>query len=250
MSVSLLEAIRSRAVVMDGAMGTRLRSRGLDFAVESPSGWCVTRPGDVRAVHREYVEAGAEVLVTNTFLAADADTRIAGVELARAEAGPGRFVLLDIGPVRGLPETASEARATLADLPPIDGVLLETFSDPVALTIAEAFAGCGVPVLLSLTFRGDGGRLRSQSGEGPEFFARFAASAGVAVLGVNCGREVSPEAFVEVLRCYREHTELPLLARPNSDGLPTAKALRDAGAVLIGGCCGTGPEWVREVAAL
>jgi len=244
----MMNAVRTgRVIVMDGAMGTQLQARGLDFARESTCDWNFSHPDDVRAVHRSYVEAGAEVLVTNTFLATDTETRQRGIELARAELPSGGWLLLDIGPTRGLPRSAIEARAALADLPPFDGILLETFSDVEALTIAEAFAGCDVPVVLSITFRRINGVIRSFDDNEPEFFARHAKDSGVSILGVNCGRDMSIDAVAEVVRRYRTTTDLPLMARPNVEAFA---GLIEAGATLIGGCCGTTPDFIRRISHL
>jgi 5-methyltetrahydrofolate--homocysteine methyltransferase len=258
-----------RVVLMDGAMGTELRRAGLP---ETACGelWNLTEPGRVAAIHRDYVAAGASCLLTNTFQANPAALARHGLEgqleavvrsgvaLAREAAGPGRFVLGDVGP-------GMEPGPALAAFRGVDALLLETFSDlPAALIDAcrTRFAGEEVPVLVSLTYRRlPSGELRTFGGESPEHHARLARARGVAALGVNCGRDIGLEEVVEIVRRYRGETDLPLFARPNAGtpvrgrggwahprtpaemaaGLPAVLA---AGAVLVGGCCGTTPAHV------
>jgi methionine synthase I (cobalamin-dependent) len=276
------EALASgRPLPLDGAMGTELFRAGLRPG-ECHELWNVTRPEAVRAIHEAYARAGASCLLTNTFQANPAalgrhglagrlaELQGAGVALARAAGGPGSFVLGDVGPlVVASGEDADPAlvRQTVAGLLGADALLLETWSSPQALAAAAAAAGCGLPVLLSLTYRrGDRG-LETFSGHAPGWFAERARAAGVAALGVNCGRDVGPDELLEVVRRYRERTDLPLLVRPNA-GTPAEEGgswvyprspaalaerlpeLLAAGATLVGGCCGTTPEHVAAFAAV
>ncbi len=276
-----LQALQSGAVLMDGAMGTELQKLGRGPG-ECGELWNLTRPDAVRSVSEAYAAAGAAYLLTNTFQANPVALERfgererlkaicrAGVELARAAAGPGRFVVADVGPVMdagGEEFVGSEAlREAVRPLAGADGVLLETWSSPAALDAADRLAAWPetrrLPVILSLTYRRHfDGQLLTQSGHAPEWFARRVRDHGVAVLGVNCGRDVGPDQVVEILKRYREETDLPLLARPNA-GTPAevegrwvypltpeglASRVTDfvaAGAALIGGCCGVGPEHI------
>jgi len=277
-----LQALCSgRLLLMDGAMGTELLRAGL------PSGscgeeWNLTHPDRVLVVHRAYRQAGAEVLLTNTFQAnppalarhglADRlpDIAEAAVRLARQAAGPHAFVLGDIGPILGPEECVEFAdrrqlHTVLTALEGVDGFLLETCSSPQALAAIEyALRGHpeagAVPLLLSLTYRRDAaGRLTTFSGHGPATFARHAFRHGVAGLGVNCGRDIGPKEILEIIHCYRQETDVPLFARPNAgppDRLlaPAEMAAQlepvmRAGVAMIGGCCGTTPEHIRYLAA-
>jgi 5-methyltetrahydrofolate--homocysteine methyltransferase len=264
-------------LLMDGALGTQLQERGLNPG-ECAGLWNLTRPREVRAIHRAYREAGARCLLVNTFLCnpidlarhglADRldDINAAGLELARQAAGRDGFVLADIGPILepGKPEFADRRALarTVASLSGADGYLFETCSGPESLAAVEyVLHRCpqieSAPVLLSLTYlRDPSGRLVTRSGHGPETYARHAARHGVAVLGVNCGREIDLDAVLEIVRRYRGETDLPLLVRPNA-GTPNqvegrwvyprgpaemaarVPELLDAGVRLIGGCCGT-----------
>lgn len=209
---------------------------------------------------------------------------IAGVRLARAAAGSDGFVLGDIGPLlisdtdQEFSDWADLARTAAAFLDPsarqagVDGLLLETCSTPRALSAVEflrrrVLEDEDLPVLLSLAYRRQpDGTLLTQSGHTPETFARHAARHGVAALGVNCGRDVALSDVIAIVRRYRQATDLPLFARPNA-GMPQEVAghltypltpalmaerlpeLLEAGAVMVGGCCGTTPAHIAAFRA-
>jgi 5-methyltetrahydrofolate--homocysteine methyltransferase len=280
----ILASLRSgRVLLMDGAMGTELQRAGLQPGACAEL-WDVTHAGRVRAVHDRYVQAGAEVLLTNTFQANPPQLARFGLAdrleeinrralwLARRAAGRQRFILADIGPIVE-PHTAVEFAdfkvlgRLLSSLEGADGVLLETCSSPRALAamryafhrIPEAE---DIPLLLSLSYRRDpNGALVSLSGHTPETFARHAEAHGVAALGVNCGRDIGLDEVIEIVRRYRQATELPLFARPNA-GTPVQEGsnwhyplsaetfaarlpeLLEAGVCMIGGCCGTTPDHI------
>jgi 5-methyltetrahydrofolate--homocysteine methyltransferase len=272
---TFLEALRGgRVLLMDGAMGTELQRAGIG-PNECYERWNLTHPEKVRAIHQAYADAGAECLLTNTFQAnSQALARHglkeqfvpiaqAGIDLARAVAGPDRFVLLDVGPVEmRLIKTLEMVKAARG----ADAVLLETWS---ALDMAANFLrsaslwGLGLPVLVSFTFwrPPSGIELRTFNNCTPEACARMAHRRGAAALGVNCGRDLGMEDVAEVLRRYRAVTDLPLFARPNAGTprrtesgwmypqTPAAMAARlpellAAGATMVGGCCGTTPETI------
>jgi 5-methyltetrahydrofolate--homocysteine methyltransferase len=274
-----LDALHSgRVLLMDGAMGTELQRAGLAPG-ECGALWNLTHPGRVRAVHQAYVDAGAEVLLTNTFQADPASLARhdlegkwesicrAGVDLARAVAGLGRWVLASVGPSEFLKEP-QELPRYLSALVGVDGVLVETCSDLEPLVrILKAMARLNradpVPVLTSLTYlRARDGTVATINRQTPGEIARRADSyTGHRALGVNCGREIAMRHVVEVIHAYRDNTSLPLFARPNA-GTPrkvrsrwiyprTAKAmtswlpeLLEAGVSMVGGCCGTTPAHV------
>jgi 5-methyltetrahydrofolate--homocysteine methyltransferase len=273
-----LSALHSgQVLLMDGAMGTELQRAGLRPG-ECGELWNLSKPDQVRSVHQAYVDAGAECLLTNTFQAnpvtlakrghADEIDLIihAALRLAREAAGAERFVLADIGPF------ASEWRAdlmqqTVQSLRTADAILLETFSDLDALWLVKY--GClpalepnATPVLLSITYlRSPSGTLTTQGGQSPEVYARLAGQYGIAALGVNCGRDIGMDEVIEIIRRYRQASDLPLFARPNA-GTPrregnrwvyphspetmAAKLLQllEAGVRMVGGCCGTEPAHI------
>jgi methionine synthase I (cobalamin-dependent) len=288
-----LQALQSgRVLLMDGAMGTELQRAGLE-AGGCGELWNLDHPGKVHAIHQAYVNVGAECLLTNTFQANPPALTCHGagslmericrsaLDLARAAAGPDRLVLADVGPILISPGYTELADPDLlaAVVRPLttptpagataDGLLLETFSTPAIL--AAVWPICqrlSVPVLLSLTYRRmPDGSLQTWSGDPPEVYARMARTAGVAALGVNCGRDIGLEEIGAIVRRYRQVTDLPLFARPNA-GTPTRAgerwvypltaggmasawpALREAGVTLVGGCCGTTPEHIAALRAV
>jgi 5-methyltetrahydrofolate--homocysteine methyltransferase len=280
MSQRFLDALHSgRVLLMDGAMGTELQRAGLR-AGERGELWNLTHPDPVRAVHQAYVDAGAEVVLTNTFqvhslsIAPDAMEQFQAVCFAatRLASGDGelpRWVLADIG-VQIDPQTRQEftrvgdvAFAAISTAP-AEALLFETCSSARVRNALKRTRdwGCATTALLSLTYRKDeDGRIHSQSGHLPEWFAKRAGPWGFAALGVNCGRDISVGDCTEIIRRYRRHTDLPLFARPNAgtpsrigeqwvypqspEGMATAlPGLLEAGVSMIGGCCGTTPAHI------
>jgi 5-methyltetrahydrofolate--homocysteine methyltransferase len=249
----LLDALCSgRVLLMDGAMGTELQRVGLRPG-ENAATWNLLHPERVRAVHQAYLDAGAEVLLTNTFL-----INVEPLPIPRRRGGKptgGRrglwqrayellgptapYRVAAVGPVAGDParEFDDLKHFGLADdcndYRPHDcfhfahALLLETCSTPrVRHALARLKRGHQGPRLLSLTFgRNAAGELVTASGHSPEWFARRARDYGAAALGVNCGRNVGMTEVIEIVRRYRRETDLPLFARPNA-GTPTQEGDR------------------------
>jgi methionine synthase I (cobalamin-dependent) len=277
---------------MDGPMGTQLQSLGELNPGECAELLNLTDPEVVAAVHGAYVLFGAECLLTNTFQANPytlarhghqdflEDICQTALRLARQEEG-NSLVLADVGPIQPPGADAEVAdvaalRRVAGALAAADGVLLETWSSPQVLDAAALLGSWPetrhLPVLASLTYRRHpDGRVETGSGHEPEWFARRAKDHGVAVLGVNCGRDMRLTDVAEVVRRYRQETDLPLLARPNAgqpswiDGrysypldrserahevLSGFRTILDAGATLIGGCCGLTPSHIGLLGVL
>ncbi|MBL8794888.1 MAG: homocysteine S-methyltransferase family protein [Planctomycetia bacterium] len=274
-----LEALHSgRALLMDGALGTELQRAGLGGGACGER-WNLDHPDRVRAIHQAYRDAGADCLLTNTFQSNPTALarhglrerleaiNEAGLKLARSVEGQ-PFVLGDIGPLSapGVLPDPNELRLLVGTLLTADAILLETWSDPVPLMAVTSICGplremSGLPMLLSITYRRTESGIHSFSGHPPEWFALQARQVGVDALGVNCGRDLGLDEVVEIVRRYRQITDLPLFARPNagtpvqtSDGwtyplTPEALAARvpellAAGVRMMGGCCGTTPAHI------
>jgi homocysteine S-methyltransferase len=281
--VRLIQALQSGVLVGDGANGTILASYG--FTKQPYDLANVEAPDLVRKVHEEYFQAGADLVETNTFQAnvfrlagTDADVRelnLAGARLAREAAGPDRIVLGAIGPV-GKPiepigsiteqQVADAVRDQAAALAEggVDGFILETYIDMNELKVAvDAVRSVSdLPIIVSKAYIEDGEMLAQGF---PIRCAQDMAELGVVAVGANC--IVGPQRMLDLVRMIAESTDLPILAFP-TPGMPQlvkgqvtydtdphyfAKAalrLVEEGARIIGGCCGTTPEHIRQLKAL
>lgn len=256
-------------LLMDGAMGTELMARGWTPAPgQYCTDWNQTHPDEVQAIHRAYVQAGAQVLLTNTFpilemacsghLVGEAIHAVCAGSVALAQsAGPESWVLADLGDPTyfGAWPTPAMLAEVIHGFREADGILLETFSGPKAVDQAGVLVQqIAKPVILSLC-----GMARDRR---PDLaaIARRAERVGLAGLGVNCGQEISPAACAEMIRVFARETDLPLVARPNA-GSPEArkspdefgqemKTVMEAGVRLMGGCCGTTPAHIAALARL
>lgn len=269
-------------LVEDGAMGTMLQRTGLLAPGEPPEGLSLSAPEAVTAVHRAYVEAGAQLVTANTFgagaLKPDAGLSVDEVfaaAVACARAAEPRYVAASLGPTGRLlepwgdldPDDASglfAAQARAAEAAGADVIVVETMTD---LGEAEAAARAALdvtdlPVFVTLSF-GAGGR--TMMGVTPEDAARALTGWGVHAAGLNCSvgpREAAPlaAAMAPLLGC-------PLIVKPNA-GLPRLEGgqtvydvgpedfaaamapILEAGAAIVGGCCGTTPAHLAALAAL
>lgn len=282
MQNDLLHDLSIRPVLADGAMGTRLHDKGADPA-EGFDRLNLTRPELVAEVHAEYLAAGAECIETNTFganaakleplgLAASVrEINLRGAELARRAARGSAWVLGSMGPLGRLDEPPGEERMAeifaeqaraLAE-GGVDALILETFPrlDMLLAALRAAKAATGLPVIAQLVFAGLGGPF---AGPGPADSLRALAEAGADVVGMNCG--MGPKGALDALAHVGDPGR-PLSVFPNAGypermddrllygGSPdyfarAALRLVEAGARLVGGCCGTGPEHIAALAAL
>jgi len=284
--LSLLES-SPLPVLGDGAMGTVLNAQGVGFD-QCFDAVNLTNPGLVAGIHRAYIEAGSQVIQSNTFGANRfklsehgledrvAEINRAGVELARRVVlASFRDVLVagDVGPLgvrlapfgRVQPEQArqvfAEQIAALCEAG-ADLLILETMSDlsEICEAVAAARQVCDLPVVASMTFTRDD---RTLLGDAPGKVAETLAAAGAQVIGVNCSG--GPAQIYRILRQMRQAAPgTPLSAMPNA-GWPEqvggrimypagpdyfgeyARAFQEAGARLIGGCCGTTPQHIAAL---
>jgi 5-methyltetrahydrofolate--homocysteine methyltransferase len=276
---TFLQALHSgKVLLMDGAMGTELIKRGLQPSRELAPEWNLSHPDVVQQVHRSYVQAGATSLLTNTFtahLVGDAMRRreavLASLEHTRAMAGTDRFVFGSIGP-----GSANGVVEVLRWLTTADALCLETqFSPAITASVLDRLSNelCTLPLVVSFAFAKHDGQCFCPVGQSarqtPEQLAIWTEQRRptIAALGVNCGLDVDVDDVITIVRRYRQVTDLPILARPNTDSpiadfgrtTPTigpqqladrVPELVDAGVTLLGGCCGTTPAHIaamREV---
>lgn len=280
--MKLEELLGKRLVFVDGGMGTMLQAAGLTGG-EAPERWNLTHPETVAEVHRAYLAAGCDIVTANTFGATGARFGAelqkviqAGVKLARQgveEAGHG-FAAFDMGPTGKLlapygelpfQEAVSlyrQAAAWGAEAG-ADLIIIETMGDPYEMKAAVLGAreACDLPILATMMADVNG---RQLTGGTVETMAVLLDGLGVTALGLNCGLG-GPE-MLPLLRRIRRVTERPLLCSPNA-GLPrmeggrtvfpagpeafaqAQRELAQAGAWLLGGCCGTTPEHIRAMVA-
>jgi len=278
------DLVAAGPVVTDGAWGTQLQQRGLEVGA-CPDGWNLTHPNRVEEVARAYVEAGSQVVLTNTFGANrlilarhglsdhTAEINRAGVEISRRAADGKARVFASMGPSGVMlmmgevqPEQLGEAFAEQARAiaeAGADGIVIETMSDLAEAKLAvEAAISTGLPVVASMTFDSGKDRDRTMMGNTPEQAAKELAAAGADVIGANCGQGI--EGFHEICRRLHAATDRPIWIKANA-GLPEmidgrvvyatsprkfalhAPALVEEGALFLGGCCGTSPEFIRAV---
>jgi len=280
----LLSLFSSGLVITDGAWGTEFQKRGL--AIGEPADvWNLTRPADVEAVARSYVEAGSRVILTNTFRSnpvalsahAQGDWAVAinrrGAELSRRAASADVRVFASMGPTGKVLATGEIDEQTVTDAFKVqaealaaggaDVLLFETFSDVEEARLAvRAAKPTGLPIIVSFAFDSGKNKDRTMMGANPETAARAMAEEGADAVGANCG--AGPELFPGVCRRLKDASGLPVWIKPNA-GMPSLEAgqavytmtadafasylpaLYEAGASFLGGCCGTSPEFVRAL---
>jgi methionine synthase / methylenetetrahydrofolate reductase(NADPH) len=279
-----LDAVRASLLVFDGAMGSLLYERGV-FVTKNFEQLNVTRPDIVRKIHADYLSAGAQVIESNTYGAnrfclerhgLPGEVRafnLAGARIAREIAGESAYVGGSIGPTGLVPGVSAEwdgeaVAATFAEQAAAleeggaDLLVFETFRhlDELAIAVKAARSVAGdVPILASVTFDESGA---VADGTQPEKVAEILRGLGADAIGVNHGD--GPQLALTMAERMRV-VDLPLCVQPNA-GLPRtvdgrqlymatpeyfdvfARRMIQAGARMIGGCCGTTPEHVRWMA--
>ncbi len=282
--VNFLSELGKRVLVLDGSMGALLQNRGLPAGM-APDVWMMENPQIIERAHRDYVEAGADIILTNTFGASkwrlaeyDAYPRLReinakAVEIARKAAQGRAFVAGDIGPSgetvfptgkKSFEEVCDifyEQAKVLVELG-VDCIVVETMFDSIefraALSAVRA-ASSSIPLLAHATFNTDG---ITDTGATPENIAAIAEGFKATAVGVNCS--TGPEPMVGIVRKMAEVSNLVVSVQPNA-GLPCIKDGKthfpmdavqlepyisrfiEAGAGIIGGCCGTTPDYIRRV---
>jgi 5-methyltetrahydrofolate--homocysteine methyltransferase len=284
MSPDIQELLAGGAVITDGAWGTQLQARGLGLG-EFPDLWNLTHPERVAEVGRAYVEAGSQVILTNTFGANRirlgeqgaaervAEVNLRGVEISLRAAGDQARVFASIGPTGKLlisgEVNTEELRAAFREQAEAlakagaDALVVETMSDLEEAKVALAAAKeTGLPVVVSMVFDCGKNKDRTMMGNTPEQVAQALTEAGADVIGANCGQGIA--GFIPICKRLRAATTRPLWMKPNA-GLPalvdgravysTAPGdfagripeLTQAGARFVGGCCGTRPEFIEAI---
>jgi len=278
--------LEEKVLVLDGAYGSEFIKRGFEGTMP-PEVLNISKPKLVRIVHEDYIKAGAEAVITNTLGATRHKLEQYGIndyeEIIRSavriakEASGGRVLVLgDIGPTGELPYPVgnrdfdfffSEYRRTAEIMldEGVDGIILETFSDILdlkAAVLAVRDLSNEVFLVAQLTFEETG---RTLTGTDPANFALTFNDLDVDALGINC--TLGPQEMYPLFRELSEHTGKFLSVEPNA-GMPILQAgvtrypvgPRDfsrhiesylgCGANIIGGCCGTSPEHIKNMKAI
>jgi methionine synthase I (cobalamin-dependent)/5,10-methylenetetrahydrofolate reductase len=285
MAQNFLERLKHSPVLCDGAMGTLLYAKGI-FINRCYDELNLSQPELIRGVHHDYLQAGAEIVETNTFggnsfrLARHSladrvrDINLAGAHVAREAAKSfDAWVAASIGPlgvrIEPLGKTSfEEARTAFREQVAalieggVDLLMLETFG--YVEELHQAVLACRdvdakIPIVAQVTIDEDGNCL---DGSDPKAFAARLSEWNVDVLGINCS--VGPVAMLDAIERVRAVTSLPLAAQPNA-GMPRSVEGRNiylcspeymasyarkfvaAGVQLIGGCCGTTPDHIRAM---
>ena len=280
----LADALTGRAYLLfDGGMGTLVQAAGLHTVHEVPDLLNLTHPEAIVAIQRQYVEAGADCITTNTFSAnrlklASTDATVAEVyaaAAANARAAGAPLVAGDIGPTGALLEplgtlTFDEAfdifseQACAAEAAGCDLIVVETMADllEAKAAVLAAVESTALPVFATMTFGEDG---RTFLGTTPAIAATTLSALGASAVGLNCS--LGPTELAPLVGELAPHDRALVMAQPNA-GLPriqdgetvfdvgpnefaqAMEAILDAGATVIGGCCGTTPDHIAALRAL
>lgn len=287
MSRIIQEIQKGRVLVSDGAWGTFLHKKGLTSG-ECPEMWNIQRPGDVFDIAQSYVNAGADMIETNSFGGNrfklknyGQEDRVyqlnkAAAEISRKAAGSDRFVLGSIGPTGKLliMEEVTEdelydafkEQAIALEAGGADAIVIETMTDleeaRIAVKAAKENTAC--EVICTMTFdKILSGEYRTMMGISPTEMTETLIEAGASVIGANCGNGIAD--MIGIVKEIRQiNPTIPILIHANAgmphycDGETTfpetpadmagrVKEIIEAGANIIGGCCGTTPDHICEV---
>ena len=281
------ELIESRVVVLDGATGTNLQKAGMPTGV-CPEQWILEHPQTLIDLQKAYVEAGTDIVYAPTFTASRIKLEEYGLEdrleemnralvalSKKAVAGSGALVAGDLtmtgkqlAPIGDLPfetlvEVYKEQARVLADAG-VDLFVVETMMSlqETRAALIAIHEVCDLPVMASLTYESDG---RTLYGTDAKTAMVVLQSLGADAVGLNCS--TGPMEMVSAVEQMREVANIPILAKPNaglpelSDGVTVYRmspeefatagaALVQAGASIVGGCCGTTPAHIGALAAV
>lgn len=281
--MNLLERLNSGILYLDGGMGTLLQKKGLS-AGELPERWNISHPDVIIDIHRAYLDAGSDVISTNTFGAnslkfSDSELdEIIGAAVANARRAIAlskkseAYVALDIGPSGKMLrpygdldfEDAVAVFSKTVELGVkhgVDLIFIETMNDSYETKAAllAAKESCSLPVFVSNAYGEDG---KLMTGADPLAMVALLEGMGADAIGVNCSQ--GPEALTPIVREYLKYSSLPVIMKANA-GLPSVEngvtvfdvdpekfasdvsVLVGEGVRIVGGCCGTTPEHIAEL---
>jgi len=287
MSKIIQELQKGRVLVSDGAWGTFLQKKGLTPG-ECPEEWNITRPDDVFDIAQSYINAGADMIETNSFGGNYFKLKNYGLEdqvfelnkaaalISRKAAGNDRFVLGSVGPTGKLLMMdevtkdelykAFKEQSEALEAGSADAIVIETMTDleeaRIAVKAAKENTAC--EVICTMTFdKILTGEFRTMMGISPTEMTETLIEAGASIIGANCGNGIAD--MIGIVKEIRQvNTSIPILIHANAgmphycDGETTfpespvdmasrVKEIIEAGANIIGGCCGTTPDHICEV---
>ena len=282
--MNLKELIKDNLIYLDGGMGSLLQAQGLKLG-EYPERWNIINPNAVKKVHLDYFNAGSNIVCTNTFGAnilkfsyKELDNIIkcaidnANNAKKECDLPTDKFIALDIGPLGKMLkpygdldfERAVEIFKMTISIGVkygVDLIFIETMSDSyetkaALLAVKET---CDLPVFVSNAYQEDGKLL---TGASPLAMISMLEGMGVDAIGVNCS--LGPKALMPIIDEYLKYSSLPIILKPNA-GLPSVvdgktvynvnplefandvKEMASKGVNILGGCCGTTPEYIKAV---
>jgi len=280
---NILQLIKEKILVCDGAMGTLLIDQGFEPKIPFEY-FNIQNPEVIKAIHKSYVNVGVDIILSNTFGAsslklgqyglADKQEEIIsqGVALAKESAKDNVFIAGDIGPLGKMIEPLGELKFDKAldifkeqikylDRAGVDILLIETMSDikEVKAAVMAAKEVSRLPIWVQLTFEES---QKTLTGTSPEVAAAILEGLGVDIIGVNCS--LGPKELLPIIESFTQATDLFISVQPNA-GLPEMKKGKTvysvepdefmgyvekfvrAGVNIVGGCCGTTPEHIKKL---
>ena len=285
--VNFLEFLKNNTVVLDGGMGTLLQGAGLG-ASELPERWSYLHPEVVTDIHKAYFEAGSNVVNTNTFGAnllkldraeleriISSSLECARLARDRAEGDAPRFISLDIGPTGRMLKPFgdldfNECVEIFAETVRLgvkygcDLITIETMNDSyeTKAAVIAAKENSSLPIIVTNAYGSDG---KLMTGATPEVMVEMLTGLGVDVIGANCS--LGPDALYDIAKRMVAVSDLPIAIKPNA-GMPrevegrtvfdvapdafksSMSRILSLGVRCVGGCCGTTPEYIKEVSSL
>ena len=280
----ILEQLGKKLLFFDGGMGTLLQEKGLKPG-ELPETWNLNHPEDIIGIHQAYIEAGSDIVLTNTFganalkfkddtypLKKIVEAAVQNVKTAQERAGKKVYTALDVGPTGKLLKpmgdldfedayNAFKEVMIYGEQAGVDLIHIETMSDTyeIKAAVLAAKENTKLPVFVTAIFDE---RKKLLTGADIPVFVSMLEGLRVDALGINCG--LGPKQMFPMLEELQKYSSLPIVVKPNA-GLPkqrgnetyydvepeefaqTMEKIVDMGAAIIGGCCGTTPDHIRAM---
>lgn len=276
----------TKFILSDGAMGTELQKRGLAGGI-CPEELNISRPEIVKEIHKNYYDAGSDIVETNTFggnrvrlkhynfSSRVNEFNIAAVKLINEVRPSGKYIAGSMGPLGELLEPLGEIsesqaydafaeQAQALEAGGVDIIFIETMMaiDEITIAVKAVKENTKLPVSATMTFELGKAGLRTSWGVDILAAIKALEGLGVDVLGSNCGRGF--DEMIEVVKEMKSLTERPILAQANAglpeikDGIavysetpasiePKVEKLLESGVRIIGGCCGTEPQHIKKI---